>query len=553
MSLGTELYLDSNLECRALHHLNLTAQDRCAFVRNTTTCHSGEGFIFYTLFLFCDCFPFLKAGIILLIIWWLFLFIGLSVIADDFLCPSLTVITKTFRLSQNIAGVTFLAFGNGAPDIFSAIAAVSRSRSGNDSLAIGALFGAGMFVTTIVAGSIAIISPFHVMERPLLRDLIFYIAAVFWSFSLLWKGSISQLEAIGFILLYCLYAVIVVVGRYIRLKFELGDKNESVCTNSSTDQQPKDSNESDKLLSSTLAESSDMTDVDETSPLVPAKSSSKCQFLTCINPFKYTDWDNMKWYQKIWYLCQVPIIFLLLITVPLVDYNCQKNNWNRHLNSLHIVTGTLFFLLATDIFTKHFGFIPVWVIVIPISIIIASVVFAATSDDPPKYHAVYSFLGFLLSVVWISLVANEVVTLILTFGIYFNISETILGLTLLAWGNSLGDFISDISVSRHGQPRTAISAVFGGQMFNLLIGIGIPFTITTTLYHSHYKLEATFQQILLAIFLGISLLSTFIVMPIMKFQMTRGYGFYLLTLYLLFIVTILLAEYQIIPTPNWFT
>ena len=29
------------------------------------------------------------------------------------------------KLSQNIAGVTFLAFGNGAPDVFSAIAAIA--------------------------------------------------------------------------------------------------------------------------------------------------------------------------------------------------------------------------------------------------------------------------------------------------------------------------------------------------------------------------------------------------------------------------------------------
>ena len=34
------------------------------------------------------------------------------------------------RLSQNIAGVTVLAFGNGAPDIFSSMAGVSAERPG---------------------------------------------------------------------------------------------------------------------------------------------------------------------------------------------------------------------------------------------------------------------------------------------------------------------------------------------------------------------------------------------------------------------------------------
>ena len=38
-------------------------------------------------------------------------------------------------------GVTFLAFGNGAPDIFSAMAAIGNAKAGDAGLAIGALFG----------------------------------------------------------------------------------------------------------------------------------------------------------------------------------------------------------------------------------------------------------------------------------------------------------------------------------------------------------------------------------------------------------------------------
>ena len=38
-------------------------------------------------------------------------------------------------------GVTFLAFGNGAPDIFSAVAAITNAKDGDAGLAIGALFG----------------------------------------------------------------------------------------------------------------------------------------------------------------------------------------------------------------------------------------------------------------------------------------------------------------------------------------------------------------------------------------------------------------------------
>ncbi|XP_022252097.1 mitochondrial sodium/calcium exchanger protein-like [Limulus polyphemus] len=66
------------------------------------------------------------------------MFIALGVTADDFLCSALVVISKTLHLSQNIAGVTFLAFGNGSPDIFSSLAGVQELRS---DLVIGQLFG----------------------------------------------------------------------------------------------------------------------------------------------------------------------------------------------------------------------------------------------------------------------------------------------------------------------------------------------------------------------------------------------------------------------------
>lgn len=115
-------------------------------------------------------------------------------------------------------GVTFLAFGNGAPDIFSAVVAFSDPRTAG--LAIGALFGeygpgrgagsgaslaepgrcppgAGVLVTTVVAGGIAILHPFLAASRPFLRDIAFYMAAVFLTFTALYLGRVTLAWALG--------------------------------------------------------------------------------------------------------------------------------------------------------------------------------------------------------------------------------------------------------------------------------------------------------------------------------------------------------------------
>ena len=75
------------------------------------------------------------------------------------------------------------------------------------------------------------------------------------------------------------------------------------------------------------------------------------------------------------------------------------------------------------------------------------------------------------------IIANELVSLLKAFGVMFGLSDAILGLTVLAWGNSIGDMIADTSMAKRGAPRVGYSACFGGPLFNLLIGIGLPFTI----------------------------------------------------------------------------
>ncbi|KAK3062147.1 hypothetical protein LTR53_019496, partial [Teratosphaeriaceae sp. CCFEE 6253] len=52
-------------------------------------------------------------------------------------------------------------------------------------------------------------------------------------------------------------------------------------------------------------------------------------------------------------------------------------------------------------------------------------------------------------------------------------SHAIMGLTIFAVGNSLGDLVADVTVARLGYPVMALSACFGGPMLNILLGIGL--------------------------------------------------------------------------------
>lgn len=71
----------------------------------------------------------------------------MSSTAENYLSPALAKLSKVFKLSETVAGVTLLALGNGAPDVITAIVA-GGSDDGGISLVIGSIFGGGLFVTT---------------------------------------------------------------------------------------------------------------------------------------------------------------------------------------------------------------------------------------------------------------------------------------------------------------------------------------------------------------------------------------------------------------------
>jgi len=58
------------------------------------------------------------------------------------------LVSEKLKLSESFAGVTFLSFANGAPDLVAAFAA--GGIEDGLSLEIGALYGAGFFVTSVV-------------------------------------------------------------------------------------------------------------------------------------------------------------------------------------------------------------------------------------------------------------------------------------------------------------------------------------------------------------------------------------------------------------------
>ncbi|KAL9080082.1 MAG: hypothetical protein Q9157_001105 [Trypethelium eluteriae] len=170
-----------------------------------------------------------------------------------------------------------------------------------------------------------------------------------------------------------------------------------------------------------------------------------------------------------------------------------------------------------------------------------------TPSMPPKWRPLLCFVGFAVSITWISTVAGEVVGVLKTLGVILNMSDAILGLTIFAVGNSLGDLVADVTVARLGYPVMALSACFGGPMLNILLGIGISglammVRAADKRHHRHpqkefkykpYEIDVGGTLLISGVVLLVTLAGLLIAVPMNKWWMDRKIGWGLVALWVL--------------------
>ena len=277
------------------------------------------------------------------------------------------------------------------------------------------------------------------------------------------------------------------------------------------------------------------------------------QFAQKLNPLKELQELTILW--KVWAVVKSPVLFLFLITTPVVNEEEENYGWCQYLIVLQCIVGCQFVSFCTNlssivILETDGVIILFWQLVLILSLLLAALILCTSipSKNPGYFRWAFSFIGFAVSIVWMYIIPNEIVGLLKAFGVTLNLSDAVLGLTVLAWGNSIGDFISDTAIARQGYPRMGFSACFGGPLLNLLLGIGIPFTIEFFKQGLDHHIQVNFDSMVLtlAISLGIALLASFIGMPLTKFKATKYHGICLMVLYIALLTAAIVVEFTVI-------
>jgi len=167
--------------------------------------------------------------------------------------------------------------------------------------------------------------------------------------------------------------------------------------------------------------------------------------------------------------------------------------------------------------------------------------YAPGGDGPMDLYMVVplTLYGFAIAATWLDSIADKLVELLELFGILLEIPSTIMGLTVLAFGNSLQDLIANVSLSRKGLSTMAVTACLAGPIFNLCIGLGLGFMAllkSTGKEEIHVKFPKniktgfyfTLANCVLIVIAGVF---------VGKGVLGRGYGYLACGLYLAYVVT----------------
>lgn len=96
----------------------------------------------------------------------------------------------------------------------------------------------------------------------------------------------------------------------------------------------------------------------------------------------------------------------------------------------------------------------------------------ATEVEKPKYNLPYSIIFILVGLAGIVIGGDLVVDSASAIAIAFGMSETLVGLTIVAIGTSLPELVTSLTALRKGENQMVIGNVIGSNIFNILFVLG---------------------------------------------------------------------------------
>jgi len=573
------MVLPTELECTSTAIANFLShgfESKCAFVQDV--CADQTSTVNFFNMYYCTLSEFTPIFLIFAVVFILASFYLISNAAEDYLEPALSVIAEKLKMSESLAGVTLVALANGAPDVFAAIAAGGLKDEGIVA-PLGGLLGGGIFTITVVLAVCILAAKKGIVQTDkwaMSRDSILYWCSVLYLLVLGIYGEISAAGILGFFGIYSLFMGFALYNETMLKKQEMAQRaledeeddeaETSIIINYGKDEEYSEygasvTNGLNKFIQIEYVAGKDEEKEGSQNPKTKPRRSPASSRYGSHSSFSKFQWhyyvmkkklrveikqvENQTVLNKFFSVVNLVYKIIADLTIPAIS----SSNWNKSRTIVQPFTVSMFFIWQLDLMSIFASFKSV-LFYLGICTICAILVWKTThTSTRPQGLLGFMLLiiAFMSSALWINLIAHVIVDFICLLSVFSGLPMNYLGLTLLAWGNSLPDLYVDLALVKKGLDQTALSGIFGGQFFNFVIGYGISLVKQIWMFGTRKfaLLEGTISaQVNLALIMCLLfiLAGIFITGTKNQFIYNRSFAVSLLAMYTLFLVAVTLMS-----------
>ncbi|XP_054652174.1 sodium/potassium/calcium exchanger 3-like [Dunckerocampus dactyliophorus] len=502
-----------------------------------------------------------------------YMFYALALVCDDYFVPSLDKICERLHLSEDVAGATFMAAGSSAPELFTSVIGVFITKG---DVGVGTIVGSAVFNILCIIGACGIfaVQTIHLSCWPLLRDSVYYTLSISALIVFIYDEKVVWWEALTLILMYFVYILIMKLNSHVVGFLERKKKYSSSVRNGAANGELDDGSDATAVLlkKANHRRKTSVLMVDELLSAYPHQLSFSEAGMRIMITSHFSPRTRLTMASRMLITERQRLINTRTLTNGDSDGPVKGGNRRTTENGM---SGAERGINMRDHETgnetenednennendeeeeeedREGPFVPFqcpagalnklkWLLAWPLCLLLY---FTVPNCSTPRWEN-WFMLSFVSSTLWIAAFSYIMVWMVTVIGFTLGIPDVIMGITFLAAGTSVPDCMASLIVARQGMGDMAVSNSIGSNVFDILVGLGLPWALKTLAINYGSDIKLNSKGLIFSV--GLLLASVFLTVMgvhLNKWTLDRRLGLTCLLLYAVFLCFSCLIEYNI--------